>query len=86
MYRALVSFSGVVSMSLNEEREINDKNLIKDLLKAGYIEEVKNISSKELKKENDLLKSEIESLKNELDNIKKVELEKKVENNISNNE
>lgn len=46
MYRALVSFSGVISMALNEEREITDKNLIKDLLKAGYIEKVKTADKK----------------------------------------
>lgn len=47
MYKALVSFSGVISMALNEEREITDKNLIKDLLKAGYIEKVKTADKKE---------------------------------------
>lgn len=46
MYRALVSFSGVISMTLNEEREITDKNLIKDLVKAGYIEKVKTADKK----------------------------------------
>ena len=71
MYRALVSFSGVISMSLNEEREITDKSLIKDLLKAGYIEEVKNTSSKELKKENDALKDEVETLKAELETLRR---------------
>ena len=63
MYRALVSFSGVISMAQNEVREITDKNLIKDLKKAGYIEEVKSTSSSELKKENETLKAELETLK-----------------------
>lgn len=70
MYRALVSFSGVISMALNDEREITDKNIVKDLLKAGYIEEVKNTSSKELKKENEGLKAEVDTLKAELENAK----------------
>lgn len=40
MYRALVSFSGVVSMAQGETREIGDENIAKSLLKAGYIEPV----------------------------------------------
>ena len=40
-YRALVSFSGIISMAKGEEKEISDKELISDLLKAKYIEEVK---------------------------------------------
>lgn len=35
--KALTSFSGVISMSKNEVRELKDENLIKDLTKAGYI-------------------------------------------------
>lgn len=38
MYRALVSFSGVVSMAQGETREIGDENIVKSLLKSGYIE------------------------------------------------
>lgn len=41
MYKAKVSFSGVVSMSVGEVSDIADVNIAKDLLKAGYIEEVK---------------------------------------------
>ena len=41
MYKAKVSFSGVVSMSLGDVSDIADVNIAKDLLKAGYIEEVK---------------------------------------------
>lgn len=36
-YKALTSFSGVLSMSKNEIRELKDENLIKDLTRAGYI-------------------------------------------------
>ena len=36
-YKALTSFSGVISMSKNEVRELKDESLIKDLTKAGYI-------------------------------------------------
>ena len=40
-YRALVSFTGLVSMAKDEVREISDLSLAHDLLKAKYIEEVK---------------------------------------------
>lgn len=40
MYRALVSFSGRISMAVGEVREISDKEVVKDLLNAKYIEEV----------------------------------------------
>ena len=40
MYKALKSFSGVVSMSLGEIKEIGDENIANDLLKAGYVEKV----------------------------------------------
>ena len=37
-YKALVGFSGAISMSKGEVAEIEDKNLVSDLTKAGYIE------------------------------------------------
>lgn len=37
VYRALRSFSGVISMAAGEERELKDQRLIDDLLKARYI-------------------------------------------------
>ncbi len=37
MYKALVSFSGAISMAEDEIREISDKKIAKDLLSAGYI-------------------------------------------------
>ena len=40
MYRALISFSGQVSMAEGEIREISDKNIVDDLLDAKYIEEI----------------------------------------------
>ena len=39
-YKALVGFSGVISMSNGEVMEIKDKNLVADLTKAGYIEPI----------------------------------------------
>lgn len=41
MYKALVSFTGLITMRKNEVKEIKDKKIVKDLLKAGYIVEVK---------------------------------------------
>lgn len=36
-YRALVSFTGVLSMVKGEVREITDDTIVKDLIKSGYI-------------------------------------------------
>jgi hypothetical protein len=46
MYKAIVGFSGLITMKKNEIKEIKDKALVKDLLKAGYIVEVKLEKSK----------------------------------------
>lgn len=39
--KATVSFSGVISMTGGEIREISDSSLVNDLLKAGYVIEHK---------------------------------------------
>ena len=39
-YKALVSFTGLVSMACGDVREISDVSIAKDLLKAGYVVEV----------------------------------------------
>lgn len=44
LYKALVSFSGKVSMTMDEVREISDQSIAKDLLHAGLIEEVKSVT------------------------------------------
>ncbi len=41
MYKARVNFSGVISMSVGDVADIADASIAKDLLKAGYIEEIK---------------------------------------------
>ena len=41
MYKAVKGFSGLVTMRKNEIKEIKDKGIVKDLLKAGYIIEIK---------------------------------------------
>ena len=43
MYKALKSFAGKLSMTEGDVKEIFDKELIKDLTRAGYIEEVKPV-------------------------------------------
>lgn len=50
MYKALIGFSGKISMSKGQIKEIQDKEIIKDLLKAGYIEEVKPVKETKLTK------------------------------------
>lgn len=36
-YKALISFSGKVSMAMDEVKEILDQSIAKDLVKAGYV-------------------------------------------------
>ena len=43
MFKALKSFSGVITMNKGQVKEIKDKNIIKNLLDAGYIEEIKPV-------------------------------------------
>ena len=40
-YKAKTSFSGVVSMYVGEVKELTDDTIVKDLIRAGFIEEVK---------------------------------------------
>ena len=40
--KALKSFSGAVTMCSGQEREISDEFILKDLLKAGYVEAIEN--------------------------------------------
>lgn len=53
MHKALKSFSGVISMHEGETREIDDAKLVADLLRAGYIEEVKPKRGRSTKKSGD---------------------------------
>ena len=49
MYKALISFCGKVNMTMGEVGEIPDKALADDLLKARYIEEIKEEKKEEKK-------------------------------------
>ena len=50
--KALVNFSGIVSMSKGEEKDIENKFILEDLIRAGYIEEVKASKKKVKTNEN----------------------------------
>ena len=50
MHKALKSFSGVISMHEGETREIDNAELVADLTKVGYIEEVKPKRGRSVKK------------------------------------
>lgn len=56
MYKALKSFSGLISMAEGEKKDISNDFIINDLVKAGYIEEVKPAKSKETAKKATLKK------------------------------
>jgi len=44
MVKALIGFSGAVTMYPGEEREIEDKTALNDLLAAKYVEVIKDES------------------------------------------
>ena len=58
MYKALESFVGKVSMVKGEVKEILDKEVANDLLKAGYIEELADnkVKSEEVKVKEEIKK------------------------------
>lgn len=51
--KALINFSGLVTMQNGEVRDIKDKEIYNDLIKAGYVEEVKRSSRKKVKADED---------------------------------
>lgn len=70
MYKALKSFSGpLISMAKGQEKDIKEPALIQDLLRAGYIEEIK--VKDEIKKISKEEVKEIESKKGRGKNTKK---------------
>lgn len=48
--KALVSFSGIISMAKDEVRECSNEAVVSDLLHAGYVEEVKEVVAEAPKK------------------------------------
>lgn len=63
MFKALKSFSGKVSMAKGQKKDIQDKEVIKDLLNAGYIEEIKEEVKNEIKKEVKKVEKVIDEIK-----------------------
>lgn len=47
LVKAKHSFAGVISMGEGEERELSEGAVLKDLLSAGYVEEVKKKAVKQ---------------------------------------
>lgn len=72
MFIVRKGFTGKVSGNINQILDIRDKEIAKDLLRAGYIEEYseKNQSNAELKKENESLKKTIQDLETEIATLK----------------
>lgn len=46
LYKATISFAGKISMTQGEIRDISDSPVVKDLIKAGYIEAVEKKTAK----------------------------------------
>lgn len=44
--KALVSFSGIITMTKDEVRDIANKEIYEDLLRAKYVEKVKSPNKK----------------------------------------
>lgn len=72
MFIVRKGFTGKVSGNINQVLDIKDKEIAKDLLRAGYIEEYseKNQNNAELKKENESLKKTIQDLETEIATLK----------------
>lgn len=58
--RAKISFCGKISMKVNEEKEINNKEILKDLLNAGYV-----VAAEESETEAEIVKKPKRNVKNE---------------------
>ena len=66
-YEAIEGFSGIISMSKGEVREIPNEDLAKELMKAGFITKYKSDNAKELKKELKDANVKIEELENTIE-------------------
>lgn len=70
-YKALKSFTGLISMVKGQVQEIKDGAIVKDLLQAGYIAEEK---AKEVKKE---IKDEVKEVETKVKNTRSKKSTKK---------
>lgn len=77
MYKVLASFCGNINGQKDQLINISDPAIVKDLKQAGYIEEYKEKSDKELKASVKALEEENAKQKEELDKL--MEEKKKLE-------
>lgn len=49
--RALVSFSGALTMAKDEVRDYDNEIVLSDLMNAGYVEEIKTTPKRSVKNE-----------------------------------
>lgn len=82
-YKALISFAGKVSMRMGEVRELTDKPIIDDLLKAKYIVADDENNGEEVKEEVQTTeevheaKEEIQEVKEEVQEVEEPKKETK---------
>ena len=50
--RALVGFFGLVSMRKNEVKDIRDKKVVTDLIRAGYVEPIEEPNAEQKEEQN----------------------------------
>lgn len=81
MYKVLASFCGKINGQKDQIINISDSAVVKDLKQAGYIEEYKEKSDKELKASVKALEEENAKQKEELDKL--MEEKKKLEDEVT---
>ena len=81
MYKVLASFCGNINGQKDQLINISDPDVVKDLKQAGYIEEYKEKSDKELKASVKALEEENAKQKEELDKL--MEEKKKLEEEVT---
>lgn len=81
MYKVLASFCGKINGQKDQVINISDPDLVKDLTNAGYIEEYKERTDKELKTSVKKLEEENAKQKEELDKL--IEEKKQLEDEVS---
>lgn len=57
--KAMVNFTGTVTMTKGEEKLINEREVYEDLINAGYVEEIKEVEVEEVKEETPKTKNKV---------------------------
>ena len=60
--KALISFSGIISMQIGETRDITNEEIVEDLKQAGYVKTVGKVENVEEKNEQHEEKNETQEL------------------------